>query len=93
MVFSVVHRHPLSRPDNTEVETKLGKALALLEIAVYARVTAVVPLNIADVPDEPVAHPVRLARFPAQASFRNARAVESSTTRIRRFSQNAVRWF
>jgi hypothetical protein len=76
MVFSVVHRHPLSRPDKTKVEAKLGKALALLEIAVYARVTAVVPLNIADVPDEPVAHLVRLACFPAQASFRNTGAGE-----------------
>ncbi len=64
MVFSVIHRHPLSRPDNTEVEAKLGEALAPLEIAVYARGTAVVPLNIADAADEPAAHPVRLALLP-----------------------------
>src|SRR5689334_6312323 len=56
MVLSVVERDRLPRPDDTEIEAKLGEALTLLEVAVHAGGSAVVPLHLANVADEPTPH-------------------------------------
>jgi hypothetical protein len=84
LVFlAVVHRNWLSRPYDSEVEAELREALALLEVAVHAELTAVIPLNVADVPNEP-AHsgsrlPTRLLDSPEPPAAFSGESVSAST--------------